>query len=185
MSQSVPVTHWGLPLTPAAANIPASQPLKRPMNDRLLVRVTTGIDRKGDPVITLWVVATTNRQAVVAIVREANPSRAERRNLRAVNPERVSSCGCDRPRRADCEVLAQLRRRPLPQGAVDQVGRRSRGMCTWLVTGGERNLLPNSSIRTLRQKPQQRFGCRAKIAVAAVDDGDRNRGAHRWNVERH
>ena len=54
-----------------------------------------------------------------------------------------------------------------------------------LVTGGERNLLPNSSIRALHQKPQQRLGCGAKIAVTAVNDGYRNRGAHRWNVERH
>ena len=43
------------------------------MNDGLLVRVTTEIDRRGDPVIALWVVATTNRQAAIAIVREANP----------------------------------------------------------------------------------------------------------------
>jgi hypothetical protein len=43
------------------------------MSDGLLVRVTTGIDREGDPVIALWVVATTNRQAAIAIVREANP----------------------------------------------------------------------------------------------------------------
>jgi hypothetical protein len=28
------------------------------MSDGLLVRVTTEIDRRGDPVITLWVVAT-------------------------------------------------------------------------------------------------------------------------------
>jgi hypothetical protein len=43
------------------------------MNDGLLVSVTTAIDEQGDPVITLWVVATTNRQAAIAIVREANP----------------------------------------------------------------------------------------------------------------
>jgi hypothetical protein len=43
------------------------------MNDGLLVRVTTGIDREGDPVVALWVVATTNRQAAIAIVWEANP----------------------------------------------------------------------------------------------------------------
>jgi hypothetical protein len=55
-------------------NIPAaSQPLKGPMSDGLLVSVTTVIDEQGDPVITLWVVATTNRQAAIAIVREANP----------------------------------------------------------------------------------------------------------------
>ena len=43
------------------------------MSDGLLVRVTTEIDRRGDPVITLWVVATTNRRAAIAVVREANP----------------------------------------------------------------------------------------------------------------
>jgi len=43
------------------------------MSDGLLVSVTTAIDEQGDPVITLWVVATTNRQAAIAIVREANP----------------------------------------------------------------------------------------------------------------
>ncbi len=43
------------------------------MGDGLLVRVTTGIDQRGDPVIAVWVVATTNRQAAIAIVREANP----------------------------------------------------------------------------------------------------------------
>jgi hypothetical protein len=55
-------------------NIPAaSQPLKRPMSDGLLARVTTAIDGQGDPVITLWVVATTDRRAAIAIVREASP----------------------------------------------------------------------------------------------------------------
>jgi hypothetical protein len=42
------------------------------MSDGLLVRVTMAIDGQGDPVITLWIVATTNRQAAIAIVREAN-----------------------------------------------------------------------------------------------------------------
>ena len=55
-------------------NIPAaSQPLKRPMSDGLLVSVTTALDEQGDAVITLWIVATANRQAAIAIVREANP----------------------------------------------------------------------------------------------------------------
>jgi len=55
-------------------NIPAaSQPLKRPMSDGLLMSVTTALDEQGDAVITLWVVATANRQAAIAIVREANP----------------------------------------------------------------------------------------------------------------
>ena len=44
------------------------------MGDGLLVRVTTGVDPKsGEPVIAVWLVATTNRQAAIAIVREANP----------------------------------------------------------------------------------------------------------------
>jgi hypothetical protein len=43
------------------------------MSDGILVRATTAIDAQGDPVITLWVVATTNRRAAIAIVREANP----------------------------------------------------------------------------------------------------------------
>ena len=64
----------GLPSTPAAANITVgSQPLKRAMSDGLLVRVTTAIDGRGDPVITLWVVATTHRREAIAVVREATP----------------------------------------------------------------------------------------------------------------
>jgi hypothetical protein len=43
------------------------------MSDGLLVRATTAIDGEGDPVITLWVVATTNRRAAIAIVGEATP----------------------------------------------------------------------------------------------------------------
>jgi hypothetical protein len=43
------------------------------MSDGLLVRVTTAIDGQGDPVITLWVVATTNRRVAIAIVRGATP----------------------------------------------------------------------------------------------------------------
>ena len=43
------------------------------MSDGLLIRVTTGMDGMGVPVIALWVVATTNQQAAIAIVREAHP----------------------------------------------------------------------------------------------------------------
>ncbi len=41
--------------------------------DGLLVRVTTGIDQGGDPVIAELVVATNNRRSPIAIVLEANP----------------------------------------------------------------------------------------------------------------
>ena len=46
----------------------------RPIGDGLLARVTTGVDpRSREPVIAVWLVATTSRQAAIAIVREANP----------------------------------------------------------------------------------------------------------------
>ena len=76
------------------------------MNDGLLVRVTTGIDREGDPVIALWVVATTNRQAAIAIVREANPHALSVEIAeRLLHQGRSSGCGCNRVRRAGCEVF--------------------------------------------------------------------------------
>jgi hypothetical protein len=44
------------------------------MDDGLLVRVTTGVDSQGHaPLIALWLVATTDRQAALATVRQANP----------------------------------------------------------------------------------------------------------------
>ena len=58
------------------------------MSDGLLVRVTTAIDGQGEPVITLWVVATTNRRAAIAIVREAKSSRAEHGDFRAAGAAR-------------------------------------------------------------------------------------------------
>src|ERR1700722_4469936 len=36
-----------------------------------------------------------------------------------------------------------------------------------------------------RQELQQRLGCGADIAVAAVNSGDWDGGAHRWNIQRH
>jgi hypothetical protein len=59
-----------------AAETPRKFPMVRlppAKGDGLLVRVTTGIDQGGDPVIAVWVVATTNRRSAIAIVREANP----------------------------------------------------------------------------------------------------------------
>jgi hypothetical protein len=37
------------------------------------VRVTTGVDRRRDPVIALWLVATTDPAAAIATVWDANP----------------------------------------------------------------------------------------------------------------
>ena len=60
----------------------------RPTDDGLLVRVTTRIDPKnGEPIIAMWLVATTNRQVALAAVWEANPlARKVELSKRAVQP---------------------------------------------------------------------------------------------------
>ena len=84
---------WALPTTRKPASASALSPAG--MGDGLLVRVTTGIDQGGDPVIAVWLVATTTPQAAIAIVREVNPAIKVEISKRPVQPGMIKRLGLE------------------------------------------------------------------------------------------